>query len=379
MNARRLIPVACLVALLFSGPARACNIPVFRYALERWRAKRDEDFYRVLVFHRGALTVEQQAAVESLRKLGGDDTRRANFVCDLVDVSGEMAAEVSALWQAQKDAALPWVVLRYPDSDARTPTPWAGPLNEQTVRQLTDSPARKEIARRILKGDAVVWILLESGEKTADEAAAKLMQAEFARLEKLIELPEGLGEGPVKLLSEVPVRIAFSMVRVSRTDRAEQALVAMLLHSEDDLPAETGPMAFPMFGRGRALPALVDKGINADQIESMSRFLCGACSCQVKRLNPGFDLLTAVEWDSFLEGQPIPEPEETTAAGQPVPIASGVVEREADMPLSPPVVRQEFGASTLLLTGACVVGLLLLLGLVGTVVWLMAGRATDLE
>jgi hypothetical protein len=43
-----------LVSIAFaalSAPAVACNIPVFRYALERWRA----DSYEAVLFYRGRL------------------------------------------------------------------------------------------------------------------------------------------------------------------------------------------------------------------------------------------------------------------------------------------------------------------------------------
>jgi hypothetical protein len=60
-------------------------------------------------------------------------------------------------------------------------------------------------------------------------------------------------------------------------------------------------MAFPIFGRGRALYALVGNGIAPDLIEEASQFLCGACQCTVKRENPGVDLLMHVAWDQLVE------------------------------------------------------------------------------
>lgn len=321
MICRRLLPLLAL--LLWPSSAFSCNIPVFRYALERWRAEREEDLYRVVVFSHGPLSAEHQASLAPLRKLSDAEGRKANLVLDVIDVSGKMDADVRKLWEAQKNPPLPWVVLRYPGSDDKTPSPWSGPLSVEAVRRLTESPARQEIARRILKGESVVWVMLESGEKNEDDAAAKLLTGELAKLEKQIELPEGLGEGSVKLLSELPVRIAFSLIRVSRTNPEDQVFVAMLLHSEEDLAKENGPMAFPFFGRGRALEGLLGKGINADNIEGMSRFLCGACSCQVKRLNPGFDLLFATDWDSILENPDEKTSEPPSREGVPVPIPPG--------------------------------------------------------
>ena len=44
-------------------------------------------------------------------------------------------------------------------------------------------------------------------------------------------------------------------------------LLQMLLNTEDDLKTMKEPMAIPVFGRGRALYALVGKGINEETIE----------------------------------------------------------------------------------------------------------------
>ena len=176
----------------------------------------------------------------------------------------------------------------------------------------------------------------------------------------------------MKLLSELPVRIAFSLLRVSRTNPEEQAFVAMLLNSEEDLAKEKGPMAFPFFGRGRALEGLLGKGINADNVEGMSRFLCGACSCQVKRLNPGFDLLMAADWDGILENPNEKEPEKPSAEGQSVPIPSGRVERSEPPQLVMEVSETDWArGQTVLLPWTGVVAFLALLavGAAALFVW----------
>ena len=104
------------------------------------------------------------------------------------------------------------------------------------------------------------------------------------------------------------MRIAFSVYRLSRTDPAEQALVTMLLNSDTGLE---GPIAFPVFGRGRALWAMAGKGLNADMISEAGMFLTGACSCEAKELNPGVDLLFAADWEAGLT---------TPAPTEPVPV-----------------------------------------------------------
>ena len=62
------------------------------------------------------------------------------------------------------------------------------------------------------------------------------------------------------------------------------------------------PIAVAFFGRGRVLPPLVAGGITAENILGDCSYLCGACSCQVKRENPGIDALFTADWDAALGG-----------------------------------------------------------------------------
>ena len=82
-------------------------------------------------------------------------------------------------------------------------------------------------------------------------------------------------------------------------------------------------MLFPVFGRARALASMKGSTIDLDLIEETSRFLCGACSCQVKAQNPGFDLLAMAQWDSIFGDQPPPpietEPRRATPIYVPIP------------------------------------------------------------
>ncbi len=59
--------------------------------------------------------------------------------------------------------------------------------------------------------------------------------AAYALPPRLIEA-ETSGEDRLrKLLSDLPLRVAFSVLRVARDDPAERILIDLLLHSEDDL------------------------------------------------------------------------------------------------------------------------------------------------
>ena len=105
----RLLRLAALVtAALWTFAAPACNVPVCRYALERWEA----DPYDIIVFQREPLTVQQQALVERLAKAGRDDL--ANLSVSNVNVSAKMPQPLRELWTAQANPALPWMVVKYP-------------------------------------------------------------------------------------------------------------------------------------------------------------------------------------------------------------------------------------------------------------------------
>jgi hypothetical protein len=274
--------------------ARTCNIPVFRYALERWPAAP----YDVIAVHRGPLSEAQSAALNVLRQAG------ANVELDRLDLSEPLPPKRARLLERLKVEA-PALLALYPETDVEA---WRGPLSVDAARALTDSPVRREVARRLLAGQSGVWILLESGDKGKDDAAEAFLKKELQALEQSLKLPAHHADDP-PLLSDVPLKIAFSILRLSRADAAEQPLVSMLEKSEKGLQ---GTVAFPIFGRGRVLWGLAGRGMTADNITESGVFLTGACSCEAKELNPGVDLLFAADWESGLSAAPeapkVPEP-----------------------------------------------------------------------
>ncbi len=257
--------------ILTATSAFACSVPVFRYALEHWAA----DPYRVTVPH-GA-------------KLDG------NFKVTNADV--------------------PKIELRQPVMMRNDAVIWSADFNEANVKALLDSPARQQIAERLGAGESAVWVLLESGDAAKDAAAAKFLDERLEYLSGVMELPK-LDQQDIKNgLVSVPgdgLRLEFSTLRLKRDDEAESAFIAMLLASEPDLRGLNEPIAFPIFGQGRVLYALVGKGIRVETVDRAAQFLIGSCSCQVKEQNPGVDLVMAVDWkkmvkDQAMPGQQLPE------------------------------------------------------------------------
>jgi hypothetical protein len=253
----------CALLLLTAAPVRACDTPVYRYALEHWPA----DSYRAAVLHRGPLPAETQLLVDHLKERAAS----ANLTVQVIDLDRPTKADFPERLRTIDVSKGPVLVLNYPAATKIEADVWSGPLRPEAVAALLDSPARHEVAGRLHAGETV-WLLLEGGKKEADEAAAKV-----------------IGEGR-------PAAPASSLLRVRRDDPAERMLVRILLGSEPDLAGRAEPMAFPVFGRGRLLYALVGAGITADNVRRAASFLGGDCSCTVKRDNPGTDLLLAADW-----------------------------------------------------------------------------------
>jgi hypothetical protein len=282
----------------------ACSVPVFRYALERW----PPDNYEALVFHRGPLSPELSGLVKRIDPDRSTNQVLPNLRVRSVDLDAQPEEKWLALWKRLETNAVPWLAVLYPAS-AEIPQPaCSGPFTEKTVSALLDSPVRREIARRIVQGDSAVWVLLESEDRDKDAHAAGILEARLKQLEKELEIPT-LAAEDAGLVSVTPgqLKVAFSLLRLARNDLAEAVLVQLLLNSESDLKDLQEPIVFPVYGRGRVLFALVGKGINEDNVDEASSFLVGPCSCQVKELNPGVDLLMTINWDDSIQSEVLVE------------------------------------------------------------------------
>ena len=326
---RFLLTLAAL--FLLAAPVAACSVPVFRYALERWPS----DPYEVVVFHRGALTADQQSLVDGLSPEGRAGEIAANVQVRAVDLDQNSDAALTQLWESRASETLPLMVLRYPHP---LEPAWAGPLDADNISNLLDSPQRRELAHRLLKGETAVWILLECGDAAKNDAAATLIEQELARAQQTLELPEidqqDLVDG-LMTASPDELKIAFSLVRLPRTDPQEKIFVEMLLGSEPDLREFDEPLAYPIFGRGRALYTLVGAGINAETISEACKTLVGPCTCQVKEQNPGMDVLMAVNWDGLVTP--------ASPAAKPLPPLIGVSDFQAktdDASPQPPIAEE---------------------------------------
>lgn len=273
----------------------ACTVPVSRYALERWGA----DNYELVVFFRDKLDDATRDTLDKVRK------SHANVWIVNVDVASGIPDAYQALLSTNKLSVLPQLALLYPEGPRAAyelEPVWVGPATPDELLAMIDSPARREAAGRILSGELVVWIFVESGNRKSDVAAKESLDRELTRLKGELKLNEEIEIEGAKIGSSIPLKIDFSIVTISRNDPREKFFRAMLfgikagLNKKGDVPA-----AFPLFGQGRLLDSLVGSEISAASVGEVCSFLTQDCSCLVKEQDPGIDMLMNVNWEAALE------------------------------------------------------------------------------
>jgi hypothetical protein len=297
--------IAAILLILLAGmstDSQACNVPAFRYALERWPA----DPYQILVYYKIS---PQSQAFELLQKSAIERNGTANYSLKGIDVT---KPEGKALAEQREIVATPWVEVFYPvHFQVRTPV-WSGPLTSDRVKSILDSPIRSGIAQKLLGGEVAVWMLIKSGHEQKDARARQALKTNLERASATLRIPEigtDLNGNPIAVTDFKTYPVHFGLMEIARDDRDEKLLVSALLKSESDLGQYDEPMAFPVFGRGRALYALVGDGIQEKTILEACQSMVNWCSCEIKALNPGTDLLISADWSRPYGGKIVQDPQ----------------------------------------------------------------------
>lgn len=318
-----------LVFFIFSGVSEGCNTPVFRYALEHWPA---ED-YRFVVLVDGHPSEELRQKVESMRVLG------ANLDIRWIDVG--KVKEGGFGWGWPKDF-LPYAFLKAPVSgdgescaDGRVLSGlggrakshgghaksegdgmvvWEGSPEDAELEFLGDSPARKKVAERILAGESAVFLVIERGNAAKMMAVVRRLDEQLRLAERTVTLSKPLQEG--KISAKIPLQMKFSVLVLSANDPKEKLFVSQVMQLRGkqgvgdgsskpvkDLweIGEDAPLVVPVIGRGRAVSLLRAQDLDGEEIRKLCSYIAGPCSCEVKRQNPGADLLFAVDWVKEVE------------------------------------------------------------------------------
>lgn len=299
-------PLPLILALTLLQSAFACQVPVFRYALERWNA----DPFRLQVVYRGELSPSLTKMLLATQGELATKPSPLNLTLETLDVGKLNETQQLSVVGLDQVESWPAFLLHPPESWQNAP-PILLDASEQTLQQILHSPARQKCIDDLLAGESAVWFLIESGDAAADDAALALLEASLERAEREIEIPEGVlraedlenfsGEVDMDdiLRSSIPLKISFKIERLRRDDPAEQVFLKILT-GPAQLKAD-GPVIVPVFGRGRSPGPVAASAVTEERILQACAYLCGACSCQVKSGNPGYDLLFRANWHEHLQ------------------------------------------------------------------------------
>ena len=286
----------------------ACNIPVFRYALERW----PPDYYRCYIFHNAELDADAKAMATELDATYTVQSTPCNIICTFVDLNKKYPNSIMKVYNEHvKDKTLPVMVVSSPANySERQKTFWVKPFNKKALMQVVDSPARVAIYEKIMHGESAVWVLFTSGDEKRDNAARAILSGTISNLMETCTMPEGVipvgqevmhpHEEENKLELEIPLKISFSVIEVSQQDPAEAFFIENIKSSSDHMTnAAGGPFTVPIFGQGRVAAAIIERDMLLDNMTYLGYYISDACSCQAKAQNIGFDLLMLGDWSIF--------------------------------------------------------------------------------
>ena len=304
-NRKSLFLFTAVMLILPIGPAiLGCNIPVFRYALERW----EPSPYLLEVYHEEPLAPGEEQLLSELREKSTMEGGQLNIQVNLSSTEAEH-------FDSQIVPALPAMVLFFPDDSSRLNPIWSGSLDQENIDRLYDSPARRRIREALQQGRTSLFLILSSSRGEADLEKLETTKAILEQAEEDVYITApgtDIDGNPIRNPDFSHSELSFGAIFINRMDPEEEILARILLGTEKDLWDYDVPIAFPLFGRGRVLYALVDEGINRSMVYQACNAVTGWCSCIVKDDNPGTDPLIAADWtsglgDSWIEPEELPQ------------------------------------------------------------------------
>jgi hypothetical protein len=296
-----------LVDALLTSAARACDTPVYRYAMYRWLPAP----YEVYCFHKSEINDAGLAVKNAIETVSEAEDNRANVVFLPVDLAKDpelktVPPDVKRAWEADPQEELPSFLISSPlppiDEDGMPVHVFSGKLTKEVMPALFNSPAREELASQLGQGKAGVFVFLPGAKKEANEKAEKVIRGVVDDVKsgkvQLYVSPAMAFAADDEDSENAPPATEVGFVKIDRSDKAEDWFVRCLLTLEPDLKKTEEPILFTVYGRGRALFSCLGEGIHPDNLVQDIEFITGACSCTVKEQNPGVDLLVQYDWEA---------------------------------------------------------------------------------
>jgi hypothetical protein len=277
--------------------AKSCSVPVFRYALERWKP----DPYKGIFVYRGKLSSQDKALLRQLEGMTLNTQNPFNLRIRPVEVGAFGEERLLGLLKGPIPGKLPVLAIWYPEQMGKAAPFWMQAATSAELNALTDSPKRRQLTEGLINGDSIVWIFIPSGNSPKDESAQKALRRELDRsLDTLAKTPLFVSTGS----KGKQLAYRFPVLTLFRSEPRERFFLDMLLHSGSNLNEHKDePIVFTVFGRGRMLAGLFGEQINEKNIQGIVSYLAASCSCEIKAQHPGMDLLLAAFWDRVIMGE----------------------------------------------------------------------------
>jgi hypothetical protein len=164
---------------------------------------------------------------------------------------------------------------------------------------------------------SAVWILVEGTDPLDNDRLELELKSALAKAAAEIPMPDGviarqdagvyLQQHPSASMDDVlrcdiPLKIEFSVRRLAADVDQEPALRAMVSGWNDRSQTNSHHgFVFPVFGRGRMIEPLGAEQFSEHSVIQACRNIVAQCSCTVKSLNPGVDLLLDANWNEFID------------------------------------------------------------------------------
>ncbi|MDG1872479.1 MAG: hypothetical protein P8J27_01110 [Mariniblastus sp.] len=303
--------------------ALPCNIPVFRFALERWQP----DPYELICLTKSSPTQADRKFIAALSEFAKQHSKQCRVSAYAMDSKIKNSKIAKLANDISSEAQFPYLLVRNKMGRGRIATSWQGCASDFAMDEFFKSPVRTDLANRLIKGHSVVWLVVASSNDQTTSKLTRQLSESLGMLQDKIPLPEGVGLPGSELYSTIPLSMKFSVVTIKRDDPQEKVLVNFIQQFQPDAFAEDVPLVVPVFGKARALEVIPGDRLDANLIEDLTIFLSGACSCQVKDLNPGFDLPLTLNWNEEIFGEDIED----------LPPENGVGERRGQRPELVPI------------------------------------------
>ncbi len=349
------------------GGALACSTPVFRYAIERWEA----DPYRLMVFTDGGeMDAEQQEALKAFEVYERFGFRTPPLLIEQIDISSTTAPPSSVWTELSAHRSAPCIAMLYPKVMRLETTVWDDELTMKALNQIVMSPARLETANRLLGGDAAVWLLIRGDDLEETRSVREMLDKKLKEIEEATVFNDDFLQKVEDEGLEMP-ELRFSVLEVDRDDPREAFFMAMLTRLAPESSEHTGPIVIPVFGQGRAAVMMMGEFIDGQYIERVAEFLTGECSCEVKDLNPGFDLLIPIDWidgitEEYVFDAELPPLTSPSAAFEPT--------QEPEIDLLEKPIEEEKSSETGLFVGVLGVFGMVVLGILGLLSWVLVRK-----